>query len=102
MAPPTTAGQVGSGQALTPDATGGVIPYKNPAALIGYYLGVFGLVPALGVPLALAAVILGTIGLVRRKKGLAIGGLFHGIIAIVLGLLSLGYHIAFVAFIYVN
>ena len=23
------------------DATGGVIPYKNPAALTGYYLGIF-------------------------------------------------------------
>jgi len=25
----------------TTDATGGVIPYKNPKALIAYYLGVF-------------------------------------------------------------
>lgn len=61
MAPPTQAGSVGVGQALSPDATGGVIPYKNPAALIGYYVGVFGLVPMLGVPLALAAIVLGVL-----------------------------------------
>lgn len=101
VAPPTTAGQVGSGQALTPDATGGVIPYKNPAALIAYYVGIFGLVPMLGTPLALAAIILGIIGLGRRKKGLAVGGKVHAIVAIVLGLVSLGYHIAFVALMFV-
>src|SRR6056297_2691301 len=56
--------------APTPDATGGVIPYKNPAALIGYYLGIFGLFPTLGLPLAVAAVVLGIIGLRRRKRGL--------------------------------
>lgn len=98
MAPPTRAGSVGVGQAHSPDATGGVIPYKNPAALIGYYVGVFGLVPMLGVPLALAAIVLGVLGLVRRKKGLAMGGQVHAIIAIVLGCLSLGYHVLFVGF----
>lgn len=40
----------------------------------------------------------GLLGLVRRKKGLAVGGLVHAIIAIVLGCLSLGYHVLFIAF----
>jgi len=61
VAPPTQAGEIGGGP--TPDATGGVIPYKNPAALIGYYVGIFSLIPGLGVPLALAALVLGVVGL---------------------------------------
>jgi len=30
------------------DNTGGLIPYKNPKALIAYYLGIFSLFPLLG------------------------------------------------------
>jgi len=77
---------------VTPDATGGVIPYKNPAALIAYYAGIFGLIPFIGVPAALAAVTLGFIGLGRRKRKLAYGGVVHAWLGIVLGLVSLGYH----------
>jgi hypothetical protein len=50
------------------DATGGLIPYKNPPALVAYYLGLFGLIPALGFILALAAVPLGIYGLKQRKQ----------------------------------
>ncbi|HYV38392.1 MAG TPA: hypothetical protein VE988_22100, partial [Gemmataceae bacterium] len=45
------------------DATGGLIPYKNPTALIGYYCGVFGLIPILGFILAPTACVLGILGL---------------------------------------
>ena len=31
------------------DATGGVIPYKNPMALTGYYLGFLSLLPLIGI-----------------------------------------------------
>lgn len=82
--------------APTPDATGGVIPYKNPAALIGYYLGIFGLFPTLGLPLAVAAVVLGIIGLRRRKRGLAYGGSVHAWVAIVLGSIASLYNGFFV------
>lgn len=99
-APPTTAGEIGQ-SGLTPDATGGVIPYKNPAALIAYYLGIFGLVPMLGLPLALAAVPLGVVGLQRRSRGLAMGGVVHAWVGIVLGLMSLAYHGTFVLLVYV-
>jgi hypothetical protein len=34
---------------LEGDATGGIIPYKNPSALIAYYCGLFSLFPILGV-----------------------------------------------------
>lgn len=97
-APPTQAGEIGGGP--TPDATGGVIPYKNPAALIGYYVGIFSLVPMLGVPLALAALVLGIVGLRMRARKQAYGGQVHAWVAIVLGLVSLGYHTAAIVLIY--
>jgi len=92
VAPPTQAGEIGGGP--TPDATGGVIPYKNPAALIGYYVGIFSLIPGLGVPLALAALVLGVVGLRMRARKQAYGGQVHAWVAIVLGLVSLAYHTA--------
>lgn len=92
VAPPTQAGEIGGGP--TPDATGGVIPYKNPAALIGYYVGIFSLIPGLGMPLALAALVLGIVGLRMRARKQAYGGQVHAWVAIVLGLVSLGYHTA--------
>ena len=79
MLPPTNEG----------DATGGVIPYKNPHALIAYYLGIVSLVPLIGVPFGLAAVILGFIGLSRRKKNPVIKGSAHAWIGIVFGFLSI-------------
>lgn len=88
--PPTTADTLAS--APTPDATGGVIPYKNPAALIGYYLGIVGLFPAFGLPLAVAAVVLGIVGLRRRALGKAWGGVVHAWIAIVLGSIATLYN----------
>ncbi len=54
------------------DATGGLIPYKNVPALVGYYMSVFGLlvmfVPVLGIIYSLVVVALGVFGLVAVKK----------------------------------
>jgi hypothetical protein len=47
------------------DVTDGVIPYKNPAALASYYVGLSGVIPVLGIFTGLAAVILGIRGLRR-------------------------------------
>ena len=71
------------------DATGGVIPYKNPHALIAYYLGIVSLLPLIGVPFGLASVILGFMGLSRRKKNPVIKGSVHAWIGIVCGMLSM-------------
>src|SRR5687768_17357038 len=69
-----------------------IIPYKNVPALIGYYVGVFSLIPCLGLALAPVAVILGIIGLVvARKPGAK--GTAHAVVAIILGLLSVGYQV---------
>ncbi len=67
------------------DATGGIIPYKNPAALTAYYLGLFSMFPCLGLFLAIPAFILGIIGLRRRAQNPAIKGSVHAWIGIVMG-----------------
>ncbi len=63
----------------------GLIPYRNPAALVGYYLGVFSLIPILGALLALPAIILGIVGLVKRHHEPRRRGLAHAWLAIILG-----------------
>jgi DNA-directed RNA polymerase subunit RPC12/RpoP len=42
---------------------GGLIPYKNAAALWAYYLAIFALIPFFGIPIGVAAVIVGFRGL---------------------------------------
>src|SRR3954447_21804778 len=54
----------GSGE----EAVSTIIPYKNPQALIAYYLGVFGLIPGIGALLGPAALVLGIRGLRYVKR----------------------------------
>ncbi len=77
------------------DATGGVIPYKNPQALTAYYLAIFGLFPLVGLLLAIPAVILGVIGLKKQKANPIIKGSVHAWIGIVLGAVSIIYNSLF-------
>jgi hypothetical protein len=74
------------------DATGGIIPYKNPQALTSYYLGIFGLFPVVGILLAIPAVILGFVGLKKKKLKPVIKGSVHAWIGIVLGAISILYN----------
>lgn len=67
------------------DGTGGVIPYKNPSALVAYYLGIFSFIPVIGLFLAVPAFILGVLGLIARKRNPAVRGSVHAWIGIVLG-----------------
>jgi hypothetical protein len=62
-----------------------IIPIKNPKALIGYYLGVFSLIPCMAMVLGPAAVILGVLGLRARAENPNLPGKAHSIVAIVLG-----------------
>jgi hypothetical protein len=78
--PPPTLPQAEQG-----DATGGVIPYKNPHALIAYYLGLFSLIPMLGLILGAVALWLGISGLKERKKRPIIRGSVHAWIGIIVG-----------------
>lgn len=72
-------------QATQGDATGGVIPYKNPCALIAYYLGIFSFVPGIGLFLGIAAVVLGFMGLRNHAKNPVIKGVVHAWIGIIAG-----------------
>ena len=67
------------------DATGGIIPYKNLPALFAYYLGVFSLLPCVGLFLAIPALVLGIMGLRKRKQNPAVKGSVHAWIGIVMG-----------------
>lgn len=67
------------------DSTGGVIPYKNPKALIAYYCGVFSLAPCLGIIPGIAGVVLGILGLKHRRLHPETKGSVHAWIGIVLG-----------------
>jgi len=64
------------------------LPYNNPPALYGYRCAVVGLIPALGLPLGLAAIILGFIGWRRAKINTEIKGAGHAATAVVLGSLE--------------
>jgi hypothetical protein len=65
-----------------------VIPYKNPKALIAYYLGIFGLIPCLGLILGPAAIVLGIMGLRYKATHPRAKGTAHAIVGIVLGSLE--------------
>lgn len=77
-----------SGEAGQADAPlSGIIPYKNPPALMAYYFGVFALAPCLGLFLGPAAFVSGIIGLKRARLHPEQKGKVHAWIGIVLGLL---------------
>lgn len=68
-----------------PDATGGIIPYKNPKALMAYYCAVFALIPGFGLVLGPIAFFLGLAGLRYYKQHPAVKGAVHAWIGIILG-----------------
>ena len=59
-----------------------MIPYKNPKALVAYYLGILSGLPFIGFPLGIAAFILGIMGLKARKRNPVIKGSAHAWIGI--------------------
>lgn len=81
------------------DAAAVIVPYKNVPALVGYYLGVFSLIPCLGGVLALGALPLGIVGLRKARANPGAHGTGHAIVAIVLGSIVLLAHLAVVVLI---
>ncbi len=71
-----------------------LIPTKNPWALTAYYVGVFSLIPCLGLVLGPTALIFGVLGLQRVKRIPALVGRGHAIAGIVLGSLAIVANIA--------
>lgn len=85
QAPPT----VSTGPPALPESPmTGLIPYRNPAALGGYYLAIFSLIPVLGLVLGPAAVLCGGLGLRGVLKNARARGTAHAWVAIVLGALT--------------
>jgi len=69
-------------------ASGGMdalIPTKNPCALIAYYLGVFSLIPCIGLLLAIPALILGIKGLSFYNQHPEAKGKAHALVGIIMG-----------------
>lgn len=71
------------------DAASTIIPYKNPPALIGYYLGVFSLIPCIGFLIGIPALILGIVGLKKSKEAPGSKGKAHAWTAIILGSIAI-------------
>lgn len=84
-APPTIAGTITSGAPAHDSGVSTLIPYRNVPALAAYYCGVFALVPALGIVLAPAALILGIFGWRNASQNPHAKGRVHAVIGIVLG-----------------
>lgn len=87
QAPPTRPGPIAPRGAV-PSGDGGIttlIPYHNPPALIGYYVSVGSLIPILALLLGPTAIVLGCVGLNKRKADPRVKGMAHAIVAIVLG-----------------
>ena len=71
------------------DATGGVIPYKNVPALAAYYIGIVSLLCCfVGLPVGIAAVVLGVMGLQKRARQPEVKGSIHAWIGIVCGVFA--------------
>jgi hypothetical protein len=70
-----------------PNALEHIIPTGNAPAIAAWYLGVFGLIPVLGLPLAVAAIAMGIMGLKRASEVKV--GLWHSILGVFLGVIVL-------------
>jgi hypothetical protein len=85
LAPPTRSTGV-----VDPSAREGpaLVPYKNPAALVGYYLSIFSCIPLIGLVLGPTSIFLGIRGLIQVSRDPQRKGTVHAWIAIVLGLIG--------------
>ena len=70
------------GAANSDDGVSTLIPYKNAPALTAYYLGLFSIIPLLGIPLGIVAVILGILGLRKLKTEPNAKGKVHAYVGI--------------------
>ena len=81
-----------------------LVPSRNGPALASYYLGVFSLIPCLGLPMGVAAISYGIAGLRRERENPAVRGGAHAWVGIICGSLFgllnlLGLVLALIAFI---
>ena len=67
------------------DTIGGLMPSKNGPALASYYLGVFSVIPLLGIPLGIAALICGIKGVRKAWAHPEVKGKVHAWVGIITG-----------------
>ncbi len=70
------------------DVTDGMIPYKNPAALASYYIGLASVIPVLGIFTGIVAILLGIVGLRRFRAEPWRRGRLHAYAGIVAGVVT--------------
>ncbi len=75
-----------------------LVPYKNASAVWAYYLGVFALIPCFGCLLAIAAIVMGFLGLGNAARHPEAKGKIHAWVGIILGTLVLCGHVAAIVF----
>ena len=76
-----------------------IIPYRNIPALVGYYVGVFSLIPFFGLLLVPVAIVLGMVGLSHAGRHPEAHGRAHAWVAISLALLSVAYQVGVVCYV---
>ena len=78
-----------------------LIPTQNKPALFAYYFGVFGLIPFLGLPLAIVGIILGIMGLKKYKANPTPGAKGHALAGLILGIFELLVFTGFMIWVFV-
>lgn len=72
------------------------VPTKNKPALMAYYFGVFGLIPVLGLPLSIVAIVLGIMGFKKYQQAPTPGAKGHAMTGLILGVFELLVFVGFV------
>ena len=70
---------------VSDETLGGLIPSKNGPALVAYYLGLFALVPFVGLLLGIPALVLGMKGLKKVRGAPEVKGKIHAGVGIITG-----------------
>jgi hypothetical protein len=89
-------------QATPEDPMAKLIPYKNAAALTAYYLGVFSLIPCLGMFLGIGAFVMGLQGLKHYNEHPEARGKTHAWAGIILGGGVVLAHVALIVMIWLS
>ena len=66
-----------------------IIPAKNPQSLLAYYLGFISLLPFIGLPFTLPAIVCGVLALKALSRNPQIEGGGHAWVGIVLAVISI-------------
>jgi hypothetical protein len=80
-----------------PQTQSALLPTGNKPALIGYYMGFVGFLPFIGLPFAIAAIVLGIKGLQQHKVTPVPGGKGHALTGLILGIVEVTFFVLFMS-----